>query len=90
MTLTTAQVSKWAEQICESILGNGEATTFESCFEGYTAEVEYTAEVGSEEGDYWTAPSWWIESEAVEVVALWNEDGEDCPEELAQINTLLN
>jgi hypothetical protein len=89
MTLTTAQLNKWAKQINTEIT-EGESKVYDSWFEGFGAEVKYECEVGEDAGDYWTAPAWWIESAKLEVVALWNEDGEDCPEELAQINTLLN
>ena len=89
MTLTTAQLKEWAKQIKAHITIEGEAQVFESEFEGFGAEVAYTCEVASEAGDYWTAPSWWVKSERVEVVALWNEEGEDIPELLASLNVAL-
>ena len=88
MTLTTAQLNEWAKQINTEIT-EGESEVFESEFEGFGAEVKYVCRIGKE-GGYGIAPAWWIESAKLEVVALWNEDGEDCPEELAQINSLLN
>lgn len=90
MTLTTAQLNEWAKQIINSINGDGESKVFECEFEGFTAEVDYSCEIGEDVGDYWTAPAWWIESEELEVVAVYDEDGEDCPELMANLNQLLN
>lgn len=49
---------------------NGEDETFDVCAENYSAEVRYTATIGEDRGDYYTAPSWWIADQNVEVL-LW-------------------
>ena len=88
MTLTTAQLNEWAKQIATEIT-EGESEEFESEYDGFWAEVKYVCRIGSE-GGYNIAPAWWIESEELEVVALWDEDGEACTELMANLNTLLN
>ncbi len=69
---------------------NGEADTFE--IEGSTliAEIRYETEIGEDAGDYWTAPSWWIESERVTVEGVYDEEGNNDKEAAAYLETLLN
>lgn len=59
---------------------NGESAGFEIEHAGYLAFFNYEAEVGEDQGDDTTAPSWWIASESLEVVEVWDEDGNECPE----------
>ncbi len=69
---------------------NGEADTFE--VEGATlmAEICYEAEIGEDAGDYWTAPSWWIERERISVEGVYDEEGNNDKEAAAYLETLLN
>lgn len=59
---------------------NGESTGFEIEYAGYLVCFNYEAEVGEDEGDDTTAPSWWVVRESVEIVEVWDEDGNECPE----------
>ena len=56
---------------------NGESETFEIEGDTMTAVIKYTAEIGYDKGDYWTAPCSWVEHEEAKVVAVYNEDGDD-------------
>lgn len=69
---------------------NGEADTFE--VEGATlmAEICYEAEIEEDAGDYWTAPSWWIERERISVEGVYDEEGNNDKEAAAYLETLLN
>ena len=89
-TLTT-ELQQIAEQAAIHIARlNGENDTFE--VEGATiiAEIRYEAEIGEDAGDYWTAPSWWIESERISVEALYDEAGNHNPEAAAYLEKYLN
>lgn len=69
---------------------NGEADTFE--VEGATlmAEICYEAEIEEDAGDYWTAPSWWIERKRISVEGVYDEEGNNDKEAAAYLETLLN
>lgn len=69
---------------------SGEADTFE--VEGATlmAEICYEAEIEEDAGDYWTAPSWWIERERISVEGVYDEEGNNDKEAAAYLETLLN
>ena len=69
---------------------NGEAETFEIESNGITAVIAYDAEIGEDKGDYWTAPSWWIENDKATVKGVYNEDGEDDPEAAEWLEKQLN
>lgn len=56
---------------------NGESKTFEIEGDTMTAVIEYKAEIGYDNGDYWTAPCSWVEHDEIKVVAVYNEDGDD-------------
>lgn len=58
---------------------NGEPCTFDVEHNDWVAECRYTATIGEDAGDRWTAPSWWVESEQVEVLKLYNADGDEEP-----------
>lgn len=87
-TLTTTQINEMAQQILMSLEG-GESKTILHTYKGYEAEINYTCEVSVEEGDYWTAPSWDIVSDKIEVVNVWdiiNEvEATDVAEQLAKL-----
>lgn len=87
----TTELQQIAEQAAIHIARlNGEADTFE--VEGATliAEIRYEAEIGEDKGDYWTAPSWWIASESVEVAGVYDEDGNNDTEAVAYLEKYLN
>jgi len=69
---------------------NGENDTFEIEGETLIAEIYYEAEIGEDAGDYWTAPSWWIEREQIRVEGVYDEDGNNDKETAAYLETLLN
>lgn len=52
----------------------------------------YEVEIGEDEGDYWTAPAWWVEKERVTVEALFDNEGEEIenPEYIKMLNQFLN
>lgn len=52
----------------------------------------YEVEIGEDEGDYWTAPAWWVEKERVIVEALFDNEGEEIenPEYIAYLNKMMN
>ena len=88
-TLTTTHINDWANQISRKVEGENE--TFYDSFKGYEVEVGYKCTIGEDKGDYWTAPSWWIETEEYEVLAVWNiETGEEEPEIKKQLEKRLN
>ena len=57
-TLTSNQLNEWAAQIARKIDG-GESMEFCHSYGDYEAEIKYTCTIGTDEGDFWTAPSWW-------------------------------
>lgn len=59
---------------------NGQNEAFEIEHAGYLVFFSYEAETGEDPGDNWTAPSWWIERENIEVTEAWDADGNECPE----------
>lgn len=69
---------------------NGESNTFEIYGDHLTAIITYEAEIGEDNGDYWTAPGWWIERETVSVGEVYNEDGECDPEAAEWLENQLN
>lgn len=88
--LTNSQLNEWASQIARMIDG-GESKTFCHSYGEYEVEVSYTCTIGTDKGDFWTAPSWWVESERVEVLDLYNiEDGESLTDLMAQLEQKLN
>ena len=68
----------------------GECDTFEIEGATLTAVITYEAETGEDRGDYWTAPSWWIEDEPVAVEAVYDEDGEEDKEAADWLKKMLN
>ncbi len=69
---------------------NGEADTFEIEGSILIAEIRYETEIGEDAGDYWTAPSWWIESERVTVEGVYDEEGNNDKEAAAYLEKYLN
>lgn len=69
---------------------NGESTGFEIEYAGYLVFFNYEAEIGEDPGDRWTAPSWWIECENIEVVEAWDADGNECSEIARAVADALN
>lgn len=69
MTTTThAELMNIAKQAADYINRlNGECDTFQIDGATLSAVITYEAETGENRGDYWTAPSWWIERETVSV-----------------------
>ena len=59
---------------------NGENEAFEIEHAGYLVFFNYEAEVNSDPGDNWTAPSWWIERENIEVTEAWDAEGNERPD----------
>lgn len=55
----------------------GESETFDVYAGDYSAEVRYTATIGEDRGDYYIAPSWWIEEEDIEVLAVYDGEGDE-------------
>ena len=80
--MNTTAYNQFAKEIANYINYHcdGVDEGFEIEYEGFTAFVSYKAEIREDAGDYWTAPSWWIERETVSVEGVYNEDGEIVPE----------
>ncbi len=90
-TATHTELMQIAKEAAEYITKlNGESETFEIESNGMTAVVSYEAEIGDDAGDRWTAPSWWIERETVNVEAVYNEDGDDDAEAAEWLKKMLN
>ncbi len=90
-TAAHTELQAMAQQAAAYIASlNGEADTFE--IEGSTliAEIRYETEIGEDAGDYWTAPSWWIESERVTVEGVYDEEGNNDKEAAAYLERYLN
>lgn len=69
---------------------NGECDTFQIDGATLSAVIAYEAETGEDRGDYWTAPSWWIERETVRVEGVYNEDGKNDKEAAEWLAQQLN
>lgn len=71
---------------------NGESMKFEVDYNGVTAEIEYEAESGHDDGDYYTAPCTWVNDEIVRVTAVYENDGEgrEFPEVAEYLEAQLN
>ena len=69
---------------------NGECDTFQIDGATLSAVIAYEAEIGEDRGDYWTAPSWWIEWEIVKVKCVYNEDGDNDTEAAEWLAKQLN
>ena len=77
-TATHTELMQIAKQAAEYITKlNGENETFEIEGDTLTAVIAYTAEIGEDDGDRYTSPSWWVKREEAKVVAVYNEDGDD-------------
>ena len=92
MTTTThAELMNIAKQAADYINRlNGECDTFQIDGATLPAVITNEAETGENRGDYWTAPSWWIERETVSVEGGYNEDGENDPEAAEWLAKQLN
>lgn len=73
-TTIAAQAKQYIDKL------NGENEAFEIERAGYLVFFNYEAKTGEDEGDNYTAPSWWIEHENIEVIEAWDEAGNECPE----------
>lgn len=69
---------------------NGESETFEIEGDTLIAVIDYSAAIGEDAGDYWTAPSWSIERETVSVEGVYDEDGENDKEAAEWLAKQLN
>lgn len=69
---------------------NGESESFEVESNGITAVVTYRAEISEDPGDRWTAPSWWIKRETIDVEAVYNTEGDEDAEAAAWLKKMLN
>lgn len=69
---------------------NGESETFDAYAENYSAEVRYTATIGEDRGDYYTAPSWWIADQGIEVLAVYDGEGDEDKEAARLLENMLN
>lgn len=77
-TATNTELMQIAKEAAERITKlNGESKTFEIEGNTLTAVIAYEAEIGEDNGDRYTAPSWWVEREEAKVVAVYNENGDD-------------
>lgn len=77
-TATYTELMQIAKEAAERITKlNGESKTFEIEGDTMTAVIEYKAEIGEDNGDRYTAPSWWVKREEAKVVAVYNEEGDD-------------
>lgn len=52
---------------------NGEGATFQIDGDTLTAAITYTTDICDDEGDYYTAPGWWLENERVIVHGVYDE-----------------
>ncbi len=82
------QIAKQASNYIANL--NGETDIFEVEGATHIAEICYEAEIGEDAGDYWTAPSWWIERERISVEGVYDEEGNNDKEAAAYLETLLN
>ncbi len=62
---------------------NGECDTFQIDGATLSAVIAYEAETGEDRGDYWIAPSWWIERERISVEGVYDEEGNNDKEAAA-------
>ena len=69
---------------------NGGSETFEIEGPNLTAVIEYTAEIGEDAGDRWTAPCSWVECEEAQVVPVNGEEGDDDLEATEWLKKMLN
>ena len=92
MTTTThTAMLNLADKVAAYITNlNGASESFEVESNGMTAVVSYTAEIGEDAGDRWTAPSWWIERETTNVDAVYNEEGDKDTEATEWLQKMLN
>ena len=92
MTTTThTAMLNLADKVAAYITNlNGESESFEVESNGMIAVVTYTAEIGEDAGDRWTAPSWWIERETTNVDAVYNEEGDEDTEAAEWLKKMLN
>ena len=75
-TSTHIELQQIAKQAAAYITRlNGESDTFQIDGATLSAVIAYEAETGEDKGDYWTAPSWWIERETVSVEGVYDENG---------------
>ena len=73
-TSTHIELQQIAKQAAAYITRlNGESDTFQIDGATLSAVIAYEAETGEDKGDYWTAPSWWIERETVSVEGVYDE-----------------
>ncbi|WP_295991572.1 hypothetical protein [uncultured Alistipes sp.] len=77
-TATHTELMQIAKEAAEYITKlNGESKTFEIEGDTLTAVIAYEAEIGEDDGDRYTAPSWWVKHEEARVIAVYSEDGDD-------------
>ncbi len=90
-TVAHTELQAMAQQAAAYIANlNGESSTFEVAGAAHIAEICYEVEIGEDAGDWWTAPSWWIESERVTVEGVYDEEGNNDKEAAAYLEKYLN
>lgn len=87
------QLQQLAKAINE-VIGtmNSNSGTFDVECGNLVAFGRYEVEIGEDEGDYWTAPAWWVERERVVVEALFDNEGEEIEnaDYIDYLNEILN
>ncbi len=90
-TATHTELQQIAKQASAYITRlKGECDTFQIDGATISAVIAYEAEISEDEGDYWTAPSWWIEWETVSVEGVYDEDGNNDTEAAEWLAKQLN
>lgn len=69
---------------------NGEGETFQIDDDTLTAVITYTADICEDEGDYYTAPGWWLENERVIVHGVYDENEANDKEAAKWLENILN
>lgn len=90
-TSTHIELQQIAKQAAAYITRlNGESDTFQIDGATLSAVIAYEAETGEDKGDYWTAPSCWIERETVSVEGVYDENGNNDTEAAEWLAKQLN
>lgn len=90
-TATYTEMKQIAEMAAEYIAGlNSENETFEIENNGYLAVINCKATIEEDGGDYYTAPCWSISELVVNVLEVYNDEGEADNEAARWLNEKLN
>lgn len=85
---TTINLKEWAKHIYSFVKGAGDPQKIEVEIGDYFVEVNYTAEVRTENGRY-SGPYCWVERERFDVVGVWDEDGEEQHDIMKQLQAII-